>query len=376
MFKLIGKLIKFVIILAVIIAIPLGVLYVGSEVFDLDVCEEILDEMEDFFDDVFDGASDGKAEMQKEYHELLPNAKELNRIALDEYGSVPKTISEVYRDVDGAGYVMTVNTVTSYTTGEPMTFSIGINSEGTITGLKMLVYTETKDFGRDEYLNRFVGESAKGLIEKIENGGDLLVSGVTYSSKAFVLAMFDALNFAAYLDGREQPMLPGTDNSGNTDGNGEEPEIEMSDYELLRRMAALCGSTYFTEILISPNEAEYVKRLFKDENGGGYLAYLVVMSQYGTIETETIVYVSADLRIAAIDKVLWSPSDAMPDYGFYPPSEEVVDAFYDRLIGAGTYELHYNFLVGDAELATGATSTSKNLVESIYEAFNMIGKYC
>ena len=40
--------------------------------------------------------------------------------------------------------------------------------------------------------------------------------------------------------------------------------------------------------------------------------------------------------------------------------------------GVGTYELHYNFMLDGAELASGATNTSKNLVESLYEALSTV----
>ena len=57
--------------------------------------------------------------------------------------------------------------------------------------------------------------------------------------------------------------------------------------------------------------------------------------------------------------MIWKTSDAM--YGYVPPTEEVVDAFYARLPGnsLGT--------IGDVELVSNATNTSTNLMNAIGE---------
>ena len=54
MFRLLGKLIKFVIVFLIIVVIFSAIMYVGSEVLDIEFCEDILEGMEDFFEEIFD----------------------------------------------------------------------------------------------------------------------------------------------------------------------------------------------------------------------------------------------------------------------------------------------------------------------------------
>ena len=62
---------------------------------------------------------------------------------------------------------------------------------------------------------------------------------------------------------------------------------------------------------------EYVKAVYVDANGKGYVAHVLVMSQYGTAETETLVYINAEGKLAGVKKMVWKTSDAM--YGYVPP---------------------------------------------------------
>ena len=71
-----------------------------------------------------------------------------------------------------------VKTKTSYTHGEDMAITVGINKEGKVVGVKLTSYTESKDIGPD-YPNRFVGLDASNVGEVDA------VAGVTYSSNAF-----------------------------------------------------------------------------------------------------------------------------------------------------------------------------------------------
>ena len=97
---------------------------------------------------------------------------------------------------------------------------------------------------------------------------------------------------------------------------------------------------------------------------------MVISEQKGTVETETLVHIGHDAKIIDVEKLTWKTSDAI--YGYVPPTPEAVDEFYGRLVGVGTYELHYNFMLDGAELVSGATGTSKNLVESLYEALSTV----
>ena len=115
---------------------------------------------------------------------------------------------------------------------------------------------------------------------------------------------------------------------------------------------------------------DYVKEVYVDANGKGYVVHLLVMSQYGTAETETLVYINAEGKLAGVKKMVWKTSDAM--YGYVPPEASVVDAFYAKLIGKTADEFETAFTGEGVELVTNATSTSTKLVASIMEAFEIV----
>ena len=115
---------------------------------------------------------------------------------------------------------------------------------------------------------------------------------------------------------------------------------------------------------------EYVKTVYVDANGKGYVVHVLVPSQYGSAETETLVYINAEGKLAGVNKLVFKTSDAM--YGYVPPAAEVVDAFYAKLTGKTLAEFKAAFTGEGVELVTNATSTSTKLVASIVEAFEVV----
>lgn len=100
--------------------------------------------------------------------------------------TLPETVKSVYREDEGRGYVLLLSTSSQYTSsGEPMNITVGIGTDGTITGILLTSYSESKDFGKETYPATYVGkdENLKGVE---------LVAGVTYSSTAFRDAVKDA----------------------------------------------------------------------------------------------------------------------------------------------------------------------------------------
>ena len=153
---------------------------------------------------------------------------------------------------------------------------------------------------------------------------------------------------------------------GNTGDGGNEGEGS----ELADLAKALVGEgAALTKIAAT---GEYVKDVFVDANGKGYVVHLLVMSQYGTPETETLVYINAEGKLAGVNKMIWKTSDAM--YGYVPPEAAVVDAFYAKLTGKTAAEFKAAFTGEGVELVTNATSTSTKLVASILEAFEIVEK--
>ena len=86
---------------------------------------------------------------------VLPNAAGFEEEALT--GEVPETVTGVYRDTGGSGYAVTLSTTSSYS-ASPMTFTLGVSTDGKITGVEMTNYAESKDFG--DYPSTYVGQDS------------------------------------------------------------------------------------------------------------------------------------------------------------------------------------------------------------------------
>ena len=126
---------------------------------------------------------------QKEMESLrlaMPDGKDFTEV---EGITLPDTVKSVYRESEGRGFVLLLSTTSQYTSGDPMNITVGIGTDGKITGIRLTSYTESKDFGKETYPDTYVGKD-----ESLD--GVKLVAGVTYSSTAFreaIKAAFRAL---------------------------------------------------------------------------------------------------------------------------------------------------------------------------------------
>ena len=119
---------------------------------------------------------------QESLRVVLPGSERFEELSAE---GLPKTVTGVYKEVNGLGYAITLETVSQYSKS-PLTFTVGISGEGKIVGVEVTNYSETRDFG--SYPETFVGKDA--ALDGVE-----LVGGVTYSATAFKEAVKDA--FAA-----------------------------------------------------------------------------------------------------------------------------------------------------------------------------------
>ena len=116
--------------------------------------------------------------------EVLPGAKDFEEA--DMPSDAAECVTGIYKESGGAGYAVTISTTSAYS-GAPMTFTLGVGTDGKVTGIVMTNYSETKDFGA-EYPESYIGVDADSA-EDVD-----LVSGVTYSSTAFRNAVKGALD--------------------------------------------------------------------------------------------------------------------------------------------------------------------------------------
>lgn len=110
------------------------------------------------------------------YDAANPGASELK--------DVPATVTNIYKETDGKGYVFKCSTTSNYSKS-PLTFTMGVTSEGIITGVTIDTYAETQDF--KDYPNRFIGQNST-----LADVG--VYANVTYSSVAFKNAVLDGFN--------------------------------------------------------------------------------------------------------------------------------------------------------------------------------------
>ena len=124
--------------------------------------------------------------------EVMPNGTGFESVDLAEY-TLPATVTEVYKETSGNGYV--VKLVTSgYGTG--MMVMCGVDSNGVVTGAVCLASNET--LGKEKtYGENFVNKDAAG-VEAVD-----IIGGATKTTQAYKDVIKDALNTAIILGGGE-----------------------------------------------------------------------------------------------------------------------------------------------------------------------------
>ena len=250
----------------------------------------------------------------------------------------PETIYKAYTEKTGKGTVVVLVTNKGYT-GKNIGLTLGVDSDGKITGMvitqndESIVPNELRPGGA--YGNAYVGAEADDIVE-LETGAT-----VVFTESAIKGAVNDAFVYLGFA--KALPELP-----------REESEIEALAKEFYGNSSANLES-------INSEEGEYVKRIYKEKNKSSYVAYAFVYSQYGTPEFEVLVHVDENGTIQNVKKILWKVSDPKPEWGYNPPSENEVDAFFVRFIGKNSGD------VNSVELATGATNTAERLRVAIGE---------
>ena len=275
----------------------------------------------------------------------------------------------IYKASGGRGYVAYIVVMSRYGTPETETL-VHFTNKGVISGIEKLTWSPSPanpDYGYyppsedvvDAYYTKYVGKTAEQIYSGFirEEGEDKEIehaSGATSTSIGLATSVVEAGVFVEELIRNDMPR---------------------DEEEVIAMIGELVGNVSIENV--TPDDAYYARRIYKLGDNKGFVAYLVVISRYGTPETETLVHFDNSGRIAAIKKIVWSPSPANPEYGYYPPSEEVVDAFYAKFIGQTIQNFEEKFIESDSEdaeieHAAGATSTSMALSMSVLEALEFI----
>jgi hypothetical protein len=132
-------------------------------------------------------ANESSAELEPLYA-VMPEAQGFETLyggETSQLENVPETVTGVYGESSGLGYVLTLSTDEGYT-GEDIQLTLAVDSEGKIIDLQVNNYPESKDVG-EEYLAQYLGQDSA-----MADVG--LVAGVTFSSSAIKNAVNDGFN--------------------------------------------------------------------------------------------------------------------------------------------------------------------------------------
>ncbi len=222
--------------------------------------------------------SGGPSKEEEALIKLFPEGAEPALVEKPE--GAPETVSAVYKDSASGITAVLVETFSQYSS-DTMVFAVGISTEGTVTGVEMINYAESKDFG--DYPQSFIGLSGEDV-----KGADLY-SGVTISSTAFRSAMSDAFEAVALMSGgpsKEEAALI------SVFPEGAAPEA----------------------LELPAGAPETVKEMYKDSASGVVAVVLETYSMYSSDMMVFVVGISPEGAVTGIEIINYADSKSLGDY--------------------------------------------------------------
>ena len=174
--------------------------------------------------------------------EVLPGGSGFENVDLGSF-ALPATVSEVFKETSGKGYVVKLIT-SGYGTG--MTIMCGVDNGGVVTGAVCLASNETLSKEKT-YGENFLGKDADG-VESVD-----IIGGATKTTAAYKNAVKDALNTAIILGG------------GSVDIRTEE---EILNDNLAEALSA--GERKFEKVFLVEDLGD-IDAVYAAENGAGYV---------------------------------------------------------------------------------------------------------
>lgn len=222
--------------------------------------------------------------------EVMPDGNGFEAVDISGY-TLPSTVSEVYEETSGAGYVIKLVT-SGY--GSDMVIMCGVRKEGTVTGAVCLSSNET--LGKEKtYGESFVNKDADG-VEALDT-----VAGATKTTAAYKNAVKDALNAVIILGGGEVDIRT-------------EEEILADNLS----SALPAGENKFTKVFLV-EAAEGIDAVYAADNGAGYVCVVgemfIGVDADGKVITEGVE--NAD-KISSVIAAIKSTSYKDIDLAAYP----------------------------------------------------------
>lgn len=228
--------------------------------------------------------------------EVMPNGNGFEAISTEDY-TLPATVSEVYAETSGLGYVVKLIT-SGY--GSDMVIMCGVSADGIVTGAVCISSNET--LGKEKtYGESFANKDATG-VDTVDT-----VSGATKTTAAYKGAVKDALNTAIILGG------------GSVDIRTEEEILADNLSAALPAGEAKFEKLFLTELI------ENVDAVYAAENGAGYV--FVIGEQFigvlndGTVSGDGVE--NAEAIANAVAKIEASALEEI-DLSAYPELEKTV----------------------------------------------------
>ena len=286
-----------------------------------------------------------KAEEQKRY-DSLREVIDGTFTPMDKPDGASESIIGMYKVTDGetlVGYAVTLG-VKGYASTIYMT--VGVSADGSVT--KAVVTSEAESHGKagmKNYADRFAGVDAENLSE-VDT-----FTGATISSTAIKNGVIIAVNAA----------IGGTISAPDNDGGTEEPpaiEMPKTDDEVLDLAGELVvGSSGFTDVTPTYGKPGTLLRLYKENEGLGYVAYIVTPGQYVPVANEILLHIDNNGDIVGIKHLAWVVGHGV-----------TADGFADEFIGKD------NWTVNGVDLVAGATGTSGDFRTAVADALDTVTK--
>ena len=203
------------------------------------------------------------ASANKALLEVMPEGIGFETIDVGSY-TLPSTVSEIYKETSGKGYVIKLIT-TGY--GNNMVIMCGVDTTGVVTGAVCISSNETLSKEKT-YGENFSGKDATG-VDAVDT-----IGGATKTTAAYKNAVIDALNSAIILGG------------GSVDIRTEEEILADNLSAALPEGEGVFEKLFLTELF------ENIDAVYASENGAGYVfvsgeSFIGVLAD-GTVVTEGI----------------------------------------------------------------------------------------
>ena len=209
--------------------------------------------------------------------EVMPEGAGFELVDTAEF-TLPETVTEVYSETNGLGYVVKLST-TGY--GSDMVIMCGVKMDGFVTGAVCISSNET--LGKEKtYGENFAGKDAAG-VEAVDT-----IGGATKTTEGYKNAVKDAMNTAIILGG------------GSVDLRSEEQILADN------LSAALpAGEGSFTKVFLA-EVLDGINAAYEADNGAGYVfvagEQFVGVDAAGAVVTEGVANAAAFTDAAAAIK--------------------------------------------------------------------------